>query len=42
MERCGRYDCFACVNGRCLALYDTSAQNTCRFYRTDLIMEQHR
>ncbi len=36
MNNCKRNECFACVYGRCLALWDTSGQEKCRFYRTDL------
>ena len=36
MNSCKRNDCFACVYGKCLALWDTSGQEKCRFYRTDL------
>ena len=40
MEICNRNDCFACLCGRCLALWDTSGQDKCRFYRTDLSMRK--
>jgi hypothetical protein len=40
MNNCKRTDCFACIYGKCLALWDTSGQDRCRFYRTDLKMKQ--
>ena len=40
MGACDRSDCFACLCGRCLALWDTSGQDKCRFYRTDLSMRK--
>ena len=39
MNNCNRYECFACVHGKCFALWDTSEQEKCRFYRTDLDMK---
>ncbi len=36
MESCERHDCFACIHGKCFALWDTSDQEKCRFYRTDI------
>ncbi len=36
MNNCKRVDCFACIHGKCFALWDTSEQEKCRFYRTDL------
>ena len=40
MEACERHDCFACIYGKCFALWDTSDQEKCRFYRTDLNMRK--
>ena len=36
MESCERHDCFACIHGKYFALWDTSDQEKCRFYRTDI------
>ena len=40
MNKCKKTDCFACIYGKCFALWDTSNQEKCRFYRTDLNMQQ--
>lgn len=32
MNNCNRYECFACVHGKCFALWDTSEQEKCRLH----------